>query len=267
MPPPLYDAHVHYADPDLRLHWQQICTDLGQINLKRAVVNGTAPSDWPHVLQLAHSDSRILPAIGLHPWHANQAPADWQAQFLHALDSGAQAIGEIGLDKWIEGYDLERQQDTFCWQLAQATARNLPVSIHCLQAIGPLMDTLRREALPTRGIHLHAYNGPSELIAEFVELGAYFSFNAGQLNAGKTKVTARIRAVPMERLLVETDAPDMLPPPELRSFKLPDSNSGGALTHPATLLNGYTAIAEIRATPLEALEKQVAHNFETYFLG
>jgi TatD DNase family protein len=266
MAAPLYDAHNHMADLALLAHWSEIETSLNEIDLKHTVVNGTSPRDWPDVLKLAQIDARIIPAIGLHPWQVNSAPTDWQAQFLSALDHGAQAIGEIGLDQWIEGHDLERQQDAFCWQLAQATERDLPVSIHCLKAIGPLMETLRREALPTRGIHLHAYNGPIELIPELAELGAYFSFNAGQLKTGKTKVPARIRAVPIERLLIETDAPDMLPALELRTFQLPDSDSGQAVTHPATLLNGYTAIAKIRAMPLEALTKQVALNFETYFI-
>lgn len=267
MATPLYDAHNHMADPALLAHWSEIETSLCKIDLKYAVVNGTSPADWSAVLKFAKAHPHIMPAIGLHPWKVNEAPADWQTQFLSALNSGAPVIGEIGLDKWIEGYDLELQQAAFSWQLAQATQRNLPVSIHCLKAIGPLMDTLRREPLPTRGIHLHAYNGPVELIPELVELGSYFSFNAGQLKEGKPRAPERIRAVPIERLLIETDAPDMLPPKELRSFQLPDTDSGQPVTHPATLLNGYTVIADILGMPLATLSQQVAGNFETYFLG
>ena len=267
MAAPLYDAHAHFAAPALQQHWQQISHDLEKIDLKYAVVNGTSPADWPAVLQLAKSELHIIPAIGMHPWHVNDAATDWQARFLQALDRGARVIGEVGLDQWIEGHDLERQQAAFRWQLAQATQRNLPVSIHCLKAIGPLMETLRREPLPKRGFHLHAYNGSVELIPELVELGAYFSFNAGQLRTGKSKAPERICAVPAERLLIETDAPDMLPHPEVRSFNLPESDSCHVLTHPGTLIDGYTAIAEIRATPLESLRQLVASNFETYFLG
>ena len=267
MAAPLYDAHCHMAAPALLAHWSEIKPTLSDIDLKYAVVNGTSPTDWPAVLKLAKSEPLMIPAIGLHPWEVNDAPTDWQAHFLNALSSGARVIGEIGLDQWGKGHDLERQQVAFRWQLAQATQRNLPASIHCLKAIGPLMDTLRSEPLPKRGFHLHAYNGPVDLIPELVQLGAYFSFNAGQLKAGKTKVFERIRAVPANRLLIETDAPDMLPASKLRSFELPQSSSGNALTHPATLIDGYTAVAEIRATPLESLRKQVANNFETYFLS
>lgn len=265
MPHPLYDAHVHLADPVLDRDRDQIEADYETIGFKQAVVAGTCPDDWPRVFSLCNNDSRLIAAIGLHPWQVNQAPSNWQQQFLQALDQGAQAISEIGLDKWIEDYDIERQQSAFCWQMAQAAKRNLPCSIHCLKAIGPLLESLRGIPLPARGIHIHAYNGPVELIPELIELGAYFSFNAGQLKAGNTKVATRIRAVPLERLLIETDAPDMLPPAELCTYELADQ-AGHARTHPATLIDGYTAIAKIRALPLEALAKQVAINFETYFL-
>ena len=203
--------------------------------------------------------------LGLALLHVFDQLAVWDIVAVLAI--GAQVVGEIGLDKWIEGYDLELQQAAFHWQLAQATTRNLPTSIHCLKAIGPLMETLRAAALPARGIHLHAYNGPVELIPELVELGTYFSFNAGQLKAGKSNVPERIRAVPDERLLIETDAPDMLPPPELRAFELPQAGNERTLTHPATLKCGYQAIATLRGSLLESLTEQVALNFQTYFLS
>jgi TatD DNase family protein len=267
MSTPLYDSHIHLADSALASYRNQIAVDYKTIGFKQAVVVGTSPEDWPQVLELCKGDPRLIPAIGLHPWKVNDAPADWQQQLLHALDQGALAIGEIGLDKWIKDHDIDRQQAAFRWQLAQATERNLSVSIHCLKAIGPLMDTLRSQPLPQRGFHLHAYNGPIELIPELVQLGCFFSFNAGQLKAGQTKVHNRIRAVPDERLLIETDAPDMLPTAELRTFELNDTESDKRLTHPATLIDGYSVIVKIRACSLEFLAKQVAKNFETYFLN
>lgn len=233
--------------------------------MKRAVINSTCPTDWPSVLQLASADPRMIAAIGLHPWQVNGAAADWQVRFLHALDSGVRAIGEIGLDQWIEDCDIERQQTAFRWQLAQATARNLPASIHCLKAIGPLMETLRAVRLPSRGIHLHAYNGPVELIPELVELGAFFSFNGGQLKPKAKTIREAIRAVPYERLLIETDAPDMPPPAELREFELSPGADGLARTHPANIRSTYAAIAALRGITTEALAKQVEMNFLKYF--
>jgi TatD DNase family protein len=266
MPAALYDAHIHLADPALVRCRNQIGTDYETIGLKQAVVVGTCPEDWPQVLALCTGEPRLIPAIGLHPWKVNGAPADWQEQLLKALDHGAQAIGEIGLDKWVKGHDLERQQDAFRWQMTQARERNLPTSIHCLKAIGPLMETLRSIALPARGIHLHAYNGPAELIPQLVDLGAYFSFNSGQLNPKAKTARDAIRAVPAQRLLIETDAPDMLPPAELIEFELPRDTASRAINHPANLRCGYQAIANICGIPINTLSSQVEKNFNTYFL-
>ena len=259
--PALYDAHIHLADAALLSHWEDIQACYQTIGLANAVVVGTCPRDWPAVLKLAKQDHRIIPAVGLHPWKVNHAPTDWQSQFLDALDSGTPAIGEIGLDKWIPAHDLERQQAAFRFQLAEAAKRDLPVSIHCLKAIGPMMETLRTIELPQRGFHLHALNGPIELIQELVSLGAYFSFNAGQLIPENSKTQTRIRAIPTDRLLVETDAPDFLPPPELREFTLTDSK----LCHPANLRRGYEAIAAIRQITYDALAEEIESNFIHYF--
>ena len=128
------------------------------------------------------------------------------------------------------------------------------------------MATLRSEQLPKRGIHLHAYNGPLELIPELVELGAYFSFHSGQLKAKNSRVIERIRTVPDKNLLIETDAPDILAAPTLQTFKLPIPESANQITQPANLIHSYTAIAEIRSSRIEKLAEQVAQNFETYFL-
>jgi TatD DNase family protein len=265
MSAPLYDAHNHLAAPSLAAHRHAINESLNAIGLKSAVVNGTSPEDWPTVLQLAREDSHILPAIGLHPWKVNAAPLNWREQFLKALDRGAKVIGEIGLDQWIEDHDIERQQEAFRWQLAQATKRNLPVSIHCLRAMGPLLETLRAIPLPARGFHLHAYNGSPESITELVQLGAYFSFNGGQLKPEAKTVRAAIRTVPLNRLLIETDAPDMLPPPELREFVLPTPDVGRALNHPANLRSAYQSIAEIREINFATLVEQIEANFVEYF--
>lgn len=215
-----------------------------------SVVNGTSPSDWPTVLELANQDASVLPAIGLHPWKVKDAPSDWQTQFLQALPK-ARAIGEIGLDQWIEDVDIEQQQAAFRWQLAQAAERNLPVSIHCLKASEPLLRVLKSAALPTRGIHLHAYSGSAEQVKVFAELGTYFSFNAAQFKPNAKKVLTAVREIPADRLLIETDAPDTLQVGEDAC---------------AFLKRGYQHVAELRGVSTESLAQQVTDNFKRYFL-
>jgi TatD DNase family protein len=262
MPPALYDAHNHWAEEKLRSFREDISSALTEIILEKAIVNGTCPNDWHEVLEFAQNETRAVPAVGLHPWKVNHAPEDWQQQFTTAFENGARVVGEIGLDQWIDGHDIERQQTAFRWQLAYAAHYNLPVSIHCLRAIGPLMETLRTANLPKRGIHLHAYNGPIELIEELLSYGAYFSFNAEQLKHNVNKASAVITRVPIDRVLVETDAPYLLPEPAYRIAELPD-----ALNHPKNLLATYQTVASILKIQSDELSERVAENFHTYFLN
>ena len=258
----LYDAHVHLADPRLHTHQSEIGKAYHCINLGKAVVVGTGPHDWPLVLRQCADNSRFLPAIGLHPWQVPHAAAGWQTSFLEAFKSGARAVGEIGLDCWIEGHDLAKQIPVFEFQLHFATEKNLPVSIHALKATGALMNILRTAALPARGFHLHAYSGPLELIEELTSLGAYFSFNGGQLH--RPAAQARLLAIPADRLLIETDAPDFLPQTAYREYELEVAGEG--LCHPANLNAAYRAIAELRKCPPEELALTVEENFNRFFL-
>jgi len=266
MPLALYDAHNHLAAPELQIQAEAIEHRLHALGMRACVVNGTSPSDWQSVIEFAQPRPWVLPAIGLHPWKVNEAPANWRKPFAEVFKQAqAKVVGEIGLDQWIEGHDIARQQEAFCWQLDFAATRNLPVSIHCLRAIGPLMETLRTAKLPDRGFHIHAYNGPLELIPELLSLGAYFSFNGGQLKPKAITTPKAIAAIPSERLLLETDAPDMLPPETLRACELLDPNTGSTISHPANILPLYQRVAEIRSEPITQLAEQVETNFIRYF--
>lgn len=244
-----YDAHAHLPDSG---NQNSQASDSSALNLSDqncSIINGTSPDDWAAVLEFAQGYSQALPAIGLHPHYVQDAPDDWKETFLELLNSSqVYAIGEIGLDRRDPYKEvIKAQLDAFRWQLEQAQGCNLPVSIHCVKATGLLMEVLRTQNLPTRGIHLHAYAGPVELIPELAELGAYFSFSVGQLAADNVKVRDRIQAVPTERLLIETDE------------TLTDDNS--------SLLDCYTVVAETSKIPLKQLTTYVEENFKRYFLA
>ncbi|MGB1127888.1 MAG: TatD family hydrolase [Opitutales bacterium] len=260
--PALYDAHVHLAGEKLQPFHNEIAASYSAMGLGKAVIMGTAPEDWNRVLEIASCDPRFVPAIGLHPWHVNHTQAGWMGQMLSVLDQGVHIIGEIGLDQWIKGHDIEKQLEAFRWQLSLASKRNLPTSIHCLKAHEPLLETLRATELPKRGFKLHAYNGPLDTMEPLLELGAYFSFNSGQLKPNAKRIRELIKLVPTNRVLIETDAPDFLPPVELREFELSDP----ALCHPGNIRAAYRAISNLRGCSYENLAQSVADNFKRYFL-
>jgi TatD DNase family protein len=169
------------------------------------------------------------------------------------------------LDRWVKNHDLEQQQEVFVWQLRLAAERNLPVSIHCLQAWGTLLDVLRAEPRPACGFVLHSYGGSAELVAPLTELGAYFSLPGYFAHERKTRQRETFRLVPADRLLIETDAPDQLLPPERVQYPLTDAASGKPINHPANLGAVYRFAAELRHEPLDTLVKTVEENFQRLF--
>jgi TatD DNase family protein len=102
------------------------------------------------------------------------------------------------------------------------------------------------------------------MVDGFLKQGAYFSFSPYFLNERKAAQRAVFARIPLERLLVETDAPDMAPPPELNLHPLSDAD-GKALNHPANLSVAYQGLAAIRQLPLEMLSRKVRENFERFF--
>lgn len=261
----MIDAHNHLHDARLlpsRADWLETLASLG---IECAVVNGTGESDWDAVTQFATEHPWVRPSYGLHPWYVRERSPDWLVTLERLLAANPQAaVGEVGLDRWIEGHDLADQSEVLRAQLALATRHQRPVTIHCLRAWGPLAEILRTEPLPGCGFLIHAYGGPWEMTRDFLDRGAFFSFNAYFLHERKAAAREVFQRLPADRILMETDAPDMLPPPE-RSVHLLTDAEGGPVNHPGNLALAYRSLAELRSVPLDALIAQVRENFTCLF--
>ncbi len=288
---PLFDAHNHLQDAWLAPHRDQLFADLATAGVRAAVVNGTSETDWADVATLCLPSSgaqpsslaaplRLVPSYGVHPWDVGNRTVAWQETLHSYLDANASAVvGEIGLDRWmldrarpddprlsgLRRAPIEEQVDVFRWQLALAAERNLPASIHCLDAFGLLHDTLRATPRPARGFLLHAYSGPLEMVSAFARLGAYFSFNGSFLDPRKARLRPVYSAIPADRLLVETDAPAMRLPDSISRYSLPPTADGQVINHPANIASAYEGLAEWRGVTMDALATSVAENFARLF--
>jgi len=262
----LFDAHNHLHDQRLIPSLQEIVPVMQEAGIARCVVNGTCEDDWPRVAELAEQfPDLVQPSFGLHPWKVPSRTSGWLEKLRGYLDQFEDScLGECGLDRWIQEPDFEAQQEVFLAQLALATERNLPLSLHCLQAWGPLLACLRENPRPERGFLLHSYGGSTELVVELAPLGAHFSFSGHFLHPRKGKVRQAFRTMPADRLLLETDAPDMLPPPAHLEHPLTDAE-GKALNHPANLRAVLAGMAETLDFRAEDLSKVLARNFRRFF--
>jgi TatD DNase family protein len=264
-PVPLYDAHNHLQDERLAPQREAILAALLRENIRRMVVNGSSEEDWPAVLEMARCVPQVIPSFGYHPWYIKQRSPNWDRVLIEFLERRPSAIGEIGLDKWIKDYDLPDQEKVFRRQLEIAAERNLPVSIHCLQAWGKILELLSTGPRPRCGFVLHSFGGPKEMIEPLAGLGAYFSLPGYFANERKGKQRETFLHVPLERLLIETDAPDQCLPAERVKYELSDAKTGKPINHPANLGAVYEFAAELLEKPVVLLARQVEDNFRRLF--
>jgi TatD DNase family protein len=257
----LYDAHNHLQDERLAPYSEAIWSCLATEPIQGMVVNGSAERDWDAVLKLAQAHKQVIPSFGYHPWYAKERSPEWLQVLTRFLDQVPSAVGEIGLDRWIKDHDVADQEKVFCAQLQLAAERDLPVTIHCLQAWGRLSELLRSNPRPECGFVLHSYGGPAEMVEPLAKLGAYFSLPGYFADERKTRQRETFRHVPADRLLIETDAPDQPLPDERVMYPLPEERPGKPLNHPGNLKAVYQFAAELLDQPLETLARTVEQNF------
>ena len=260
----LRDAHCHYqfAEVPYTAVEQARADGVGL-----AMINGSAPADWEDVAALGRRDPRNRMSFGLHPWDVPTAPEGWAETLRATLIAHPTAgVGEMGLDRWVKDHDPVAQESAFRVQLALAVELERALTIHCVKAIGPLMDILRATALPRRGFLLHSWNGPVELVPELVKLGAYFSFSAHHLVPRKADLRVQFAgAIPRERTLVETDAPALCPALEFRLRELAPDAEGAEQNHPSNLVRNNEELARTMGVTPEESASLTCANFARLF--
>jgi TatD DNase family protein len=272
----LFDAHNHLQDERLRPREPDIVAAAQQAGVVKMVVNGSCEEDWGDVLELGKTyPALVIPSFGVHPWYISERSENWQSKLIRMLDSIPSAVGEIGLDKWIlepakpvattfTPASIELQEEVFVFHLRLAAARNVPASIHCLKAWGRLLEVLKHESKPECGFVLHSFGGPKEMIQPLADLGAYFSLPGYFAHERKGRQREAFRHVPLDRLLIETDAPDQSLPEGRTKFPLQDAE-GKIINHPANLIAVYELAAEIVGRPLPDVAEIVETNFNRLF--
>jgi TatD DNase family protein len=211
----LIDTHTHLDFPDFDADRAELlarCRDLG---VEKLVVLGVDQPSWTRLWDLVQADAGLYAAFGLHPAFLDSH----RPEHLHALHDWLQrlaghrqlcAVGEFGLDYFLEQLDRERQQVLFEAQLRLAVEFELPALLHVRRAHAQTITTLKRFKLKRGGI-IHAFAGSVEQAREYLKLG----FKLGLGGAATWPQAVRLRKVitqlPLEALVLETDSPDMAP--------------------------------------------------------
>jgi TatD DNase family protein len=182
------------------------------------ILCGSDHDRWDHTLAIADETGGVA-ILGVHPWAAAEMDAAALAPYLQDLARRPLVgVGEIGLDVIHAPDDAarENQRRAFRAQLAVARDRDLPVAIHCVRAYPELLALLERDGLPRAGGMMHAWSGHPDQVGRALALGLYVSFGPMVMFDRAKKARGSVALVPDERLLVETDCPNMRPPGEDR---------------------------------------------------
>jgi TatD DNase family protein len=247
----MIDSHAHLdvaAFDDDRLAAIARATAAGVVGM---LIPAIRPRTWPALLALggAHAAAGVRVALGVHPQivpalEADEVPADpddLAAALVAALrGTAAVAVGECGLD----GGTAEpgRQDAILRGHVRAARALGLPLLLHVLRAHDRAPRILREERVAEVGGVLHSYSGGAALVPIYADLGLHFSFAGPVTYPGARRPVEAARAVPGDRLLVETDAPDQAP-----------TAHRGHRSEPAYLPEIVAALAAIRGTSVEVV--------------
>ncbi len=254
----LFDAHCHLHDPRLD-PWRTRALDEARVaGIEGYACCAAQEAEWDLVLALAEEQAGVVPSLGLHPWFVSAARDGWWDRLYARLaEAPWVGVGEAGLDKARRGRGMagmEAQEAALTKQVRLAHALGRPLSLHGVRAWGRILEILRPHGPHGAGYLLHSFSGSDELVASLADLGAFFSFSGTVTRHKATRTHAAARAVPAHRLLVETDAPDILPILGTRALAdpaLPRDEKGRPVNLPANLVLNLHALARVRGEPLE----------------
>lgn len=247
------DTHTHLDFPDFDIDRDAVLADCEQMGVRRILLMGVTAGNWDRVWSLASTDRRLYAAFGLHPVFLDQhQPADLallrERLARHADDPRCCAVGEFGLDYFIEQADRERQQRLFEPQLELAVDFQLPSLLHVRRAHAPVIAALKRFK-PERGGIVHAFSGSLEEAQEYIRLGFKLGLGGAATWPQAKRMHKVIPQLPADSLVLETDSPDMAP-----AFRAYQRNS------PQNLPQICAELAALRRETPEQLARQCLNN-------
>lgn len=215
-----------------------------------AIGTGEGPPDLEAGLRMCDLHPRFLATVGVHPHDASKAtPETWNALEKLLQHPKVVAIGEMGLDYHYDFSPRDVQQDVFRKQLTLASEANKPIVIHTREAWDDTIAVLR-ENWRGKGI-FHCFTGGPDQARQALDLGFHVSFGGVVTFPKAEALREAARLVPLDRLLIETDAPYLAPVPHR-----------GKRNEPAFLPVTAAKLAEVRGIPVEELAEAAASNFE-----
>lgn len=211
----LIDTHTHLDFPEFDADRTHLLDNAAARGVERMVVLGVFQGNFQRVWDLACADERLVAALGLHPIYLDQHRPEHVLelrQWLERLhgDRRLCAVGEFGLDYYVETLDRQRQQDLFEAQLQMACDFDLPALLHVRRSHAQVIATLKRYK-PGRAGVIHAFAGSYEEAREYIKLGFKLGLGGAATWPQALRLRKTIARLPLDSIVLETDSPDMAP--------------------------------------------------------
>jgi TatD DNase family protein len=250
---PLFDSHCHLddaafdADRDAVLDRARTAGVVGQL------VPAVDRAGWDAIRALCAANAGVHPAYGLHPMLERQHRPEHLDELRDWIERERPcAIGECGLDFYIEGLDPQRQRDFFRGQLDLAREHDLPVVVHARRAVEEATLALRKVG-GLRGV-VHSFSGSVEQARQLFGLGLHVGIGGPVTYARAHRLHRVVQAMPLEFLLLETDAPDQ-----------PNEGRQGERNEPARIVHVLEAVARLRPESPERIAEATTANARALF--
>ena len=243
------DTHCHLDAAELGGQQEAVVRAAQAAGVGALVLPAVERANFATVRTLCAQYPSCAPAYGIHPMYADRAaPADLAALRDYLAQADAVAVGEIGLDFFIGHYDQVRQEYFFVEQLKLAREFDLPVLLHIRRAQDTVLKHLRKHSV--RGGIAHAFNGSRQQADEFIKLGFKLGFGGAMTHARATRLRKLAATLPLENIVLETDAPDIPP----------DFLARGSPNKPEYLPRIAQTLAELRGMSAEEVARITTEN-------
>jgi len=255
------DTHVHLDAGEFAADRDAVRRRASAAGVAVCVIPAVAAFNFDTVRELAHAHGDAY-ALGIHPLCTGEARDEDLALLDRALeehrgDPRLVAVGEIGLDYFVPGLDAARQERFYAAQLALAQRHGLPVLLHVRRSADQLLKQLRR--IPVSGI-AHAFNGSAQQAAEFLRLGFRLGFGGTVTFDRALQIRRLATELPLEAIVLETDAPDIPPHWLYRTAEQREDGAGQGRNEPGELPAIAAVLAQLRGMAPEELAQATTRN-------
>ncbi len=244
----LIDAHSHFDDESFDVDREAALQRAEAVGVEAQVIAAVKADWWPRIRGLCRQHPSLYPSYGLHPMYlADHRPAHLTQLAEWIARERPVAIGECGLDFYIDDPRPEQQQRYFEGQLALARDSALPVIIHARRSVEEVINTLRRYP-GTTGV-LHSYSGSEQQAERLIGMGFCLSFGGPVTYERAKRLQRLVATLPLNAILLETDAPDQ-----------PSASHRGERNEPAFLPEILESISRLRDETPETIAEQTRLN-------